>query len=119
MTDRIFNQDIRCGLFHITINEAWIHTSASERYGEEFDFDFDETDEMKIEIVDLLNKLCNEVEIAINRQRFDWIEVLINDCITDYANIFPEIGNEDVSEDEDESESEEDESESESEEEDV
>lgn len=95
MSERIFNEDIRVGLFHITINEAWIHTASSESYSDEYDFDFEETDEMKWEIFELLNQLCNEVETAINRCRYDWIEDLINNCITSYANIFPPINQSD------------------------
>ena len=105
MSERVFNQDIRVGLFHITVNEAWIHTSASEANGDEYDFDFEGTDEMKLEIWELLNTLCNEVESAINRCRYDWIEDLINDCITEYSSIFPLINqSEDESEESEESE---------------
>ena len=87
----IVNKDIRWGLFGLTINECFIAAKSSQRYSDEYDLDADETQEMRWEIEALLTKLCSEVEAAINKCRYDWLEDLINDCITDYAQIFPEI----------------------------
>lgn len=82
-----FNRDIRCGLFEMNINEAWIHYSAEEYYDDDEDYDFEQDIDKYIIRSVLLNCACS-VEIAINNGKYNDIGEIIQDCITEYGELF-------------------------------
>ena len=89
MTD-IVNEDIRWGLFGLTINENWISSQACDLYGEDYDLDADLDETLTWEKENLLRRLISDCERAINWKHYFKLEKLIDDAIKDYATLFPE-----------------------------
>jgi len=96
----IVNNDIRWGLFGLTINESYISYNACERYTDDEDYNFDPKEEPnKIDKIDILQNCINKVERSINWSKYEEIRGHIEECINDYANLYYKI-EEDEKEDE-------------------
>ena len=87
----VVNRDIRWGLFSINrVNEAWLHTSASEMYSEcdEYNFELDLTTDQDYQIHLMCSTFARQLERHVLDGRGDEIQDLLMDLISEYAQVY-------------------------------
>ena len=94
---KVINTDIRSGLLTIeSINVGWIHNEALAYYDEDcyvdndyyYDFDKDLTKDEEYKIHQLLQEFSIDLDSLICRWKYNQLEELIRDLISNYTEIF-------------------------------